>query len=179
MVQHTWCARHYFATANPAVLGQAEIDRNVHVIDCARWRDSLGWHFNNEVGFAECPLRIGPGERRERIAVAFDDRAVVNPMNEHLHLVVTEIHFVLNLVTHFVINLARWHAFSHYHFADHRRPTLHCQTIVHCERRDSALAVTFGAVFGNDRCDVISIGQVGVSGRIAVINSLAHCGAAN
>ena len=119
----------------------------------------MSGYLHDEIGFAQGPFALWPDECSEGISVALNFSAVVDPTNELLHLLVAEIHLVLHFVADLVVDLSGWHALSHNHFANHWRPALDCEAVVHCERRNAAFAVTLGAVLCKDRCDVVGIGQ--------------------
>ena len=64
-------------------------------------------------------------------------------------------------MTNLVVDLARGHALGHDHFANHRRPALNGQLVVHGEWRNTAFSVTLGAILGDDRGDIGCVGQSG------------------
>src|SRR6056300_375758 len=118
-MKHARSTRHDFTAAYPSVFCETEIDWYVHIIDNPSSVYSLWGNLNNKVRFAKSPFGVGPSKGCQRIFVALDNRAVIDPMNEFLHLLIAEIHFVFDLVAHFVVDLTRWHTLGHDHFANH------------------------------------------------------------
>ena len=165
MMQRRPVAGQNLRTAHPDVLIERIGHKRVLVLHHAARRHVERRNVDDHIRLAHLPKRPVVLVERQRIFPLAAAGAGLGPMHQGARLGGAERAVVGELAVH-RIGVPRGHAARAHHLANHRREAAHDGVVPHRPWADAAIAVACDAVFGQQRRDVVHIGDVGLRGAV-------------